>query len=702
MEAKPDKTLNSNAGNVHDGAQKDPLVDQGLAEIRQVSKPEYSREESAYRDELIRRMVLMRDQRDRPHPELDGMTYVQYYESNRRKDLSYLIPKMNRQDVRVVTGTTREKDTTLLTSVLGLNFEAEVTAFDPDNMLVGELGENMGNLVDESLEVEDWKKKRSIIYRELISQGDVFVQDLHVERFRDVETSSIDWDPNKHSLKDFKYKSRLQKIFNGFERRMINGKKVYLGNVREPFIENQPMVAVLNVLPRDIAEEKYRNWERWINVPYTVDTINTWFNDGTTYKDWNLITLNDRDRVAEIMVFFPQKNRFNIMLNGVMMLPYNYPLTAIEPTGEIPIAQGKNEPISDFAYSKSQPSKTKVDQETIDEVTKLAIESFRQLVKPPKGSAGKKVYGNDIYTAGKITYDMQPNALFDVMASAGAGISAPAMGFYQMIKQSIDEKTTSPNFAGQQPDPVAPGQPAPGGGQPQTATGAIQQQNNQMEKLGLTMDGVTNLERRLTWLRINNLLANGIEETYPGLIDEKRGIYDGFKSMTVKANVDSGQKGTKIFRFKKGNYPHPYDHEHEENKLSEQHGHPVRIVYLNPDMLRDTKYKWFIQIKPNPKNNDKLSQAMFLSNLTQAIQIFGPQAVNMDYAKERYAALTNENYSKFFVKASIQNLLQQQNAQQQQNQNSGPNGQGGNGNGGGNNPPVKIGNGNAPIMAARR
>ena len=38
--------------------------------------------------------------------------------------------------------------------------------------------------------------------------------------------------------------------------------------------EDQEFTAVLNVYPREQAKARYRNWERWANVPYQVDTIN--------------------------------------------------------------------------------------------------------------------------------------------------------------------------------------------------------------------------------------------------------------------------------------------------------------------------------------------------------------------------------------------------------------------------------------------
>ncbi|MBU6390537.1 hypothetical protein KGQ31_03250, partial [Patescibacteria group bacterium] len=434
-------------------ASDNPLVAKSDGEQAPIPEIKLTPDEMKYRNELIKRLILARDQRDRYHPELDNMTYIEYYESNRRKDLSYLPPKTNKQDVRIVTGTTREKDTTILTALLNMNLEPEITAFDPDDMVVSELGDNMTDLVKKSLEIEDWYKQRATIYREMISQGDVFVEELHVEDFRHVPVENLDWNPNdpeKNPIAGFSFKERLTKVFDGCKRRMVNGKKIYLGNIRCPFIEDQSLAAVLNVIPRTQAESIYGQWERWKYVPRTINVLTAWYDDGITYKDWNLITLNDHDKVAEIKVYLPHENRFMILLNGIPMLPINYPLTAISPTGEIPLSQGKNEPISDFAYSKSQPSKTKIDQEVLDEVTKLMVEKFRQMVKPPMGSKGKKVYSSSVFLAGKITYDIGEGDLFPMLPAGAAGITAPEFQFYNIIKKSIEDKTASAQMSGDQ------------------------------------------------------------------------------------------------------------------------------------------------------------------------------------------------------------------------------------------------------------
>lgn len=609
---------------------------------KEVKPPTLTPNELAARHVDIQLMSQMRTDRDRPHPELDGMTYIEYYESNRKKDLSYLPPKKNKQDVRISSGLTREKDTTLVSTALGMNFVPDITAFDKDDLMVNELGDNMSDLVKKSREIENWAKKRPTIYREMISQGDVFVQEVYIEDFREMPLDDVEWDPSSNKISEFSIRTRLQKLFSGCAVRMINGKKIYLGSVRTEFIEDQDVVAVLNVYSRENAYRRYAAWERWENIPQVIDTMEYWA-DGTTYKSWNLVPLGNQNQVAEVMLFNIAQNKFQIYLNGVPMLPANFPMTAMFPSGDLPISQGKFEGISDFAYSKSQPSKIKIDQEVLDETTKLMIDGMRQGRKPPMGSQTKKVYSPDIFIAGKITPDVHKDALFPLYDKFG--LTQADFSFYQLIKQAIDEKSVEKTYEGDSSDTNTLGQ-------------AQQDKQQQMLKLGLAIDGFVNLERRMTWLRIYNILQNWTKKYDPLLGQVQEQLTGAYRKFSVATTLEDGQKGVKQFRFQTDAYPSQGDHVKEEQKLSKEAGQEVRIVYMNPDILRTMVWSWFIIINPTPSSNDILSQLMFIQNLETAMNLFGPEAINQDYAKQRYAVLINEDYSKLFNKPNVMQMLQ--------------------------------------------
>src|SRR5690606_453725 len=93
---------------------------------------DYSDEERKYLDKLMKLAAFAREQRDDTHAELDDMDYVTYYETNAKAAGSYMEPKRNKEDTRIVTGTTHEKENTLLSSLLNYNLEPDITAYNED------------------------------------------------------------------------------------------------------------------------------------------------------------------------------------------------------------------------------------------------------------------------------------------------------------------------------------------------------------------------------------------------------------------------------------------------------------------------------------------------------------------------------------------------------------------------------------------
>jgi hypothetical protein len=120
----------------------------------------------------------------------------------------------------------------------------------------------------------------------------------------------------------------------------------------------------------------------------------------------------------------------------------------------------------------------------------------------------------------------------------------------------------------------------------------------------------------------------------------------------------------KTFRFTSHkNYPDVYAQHKEERALSKKHGKKTEIVYMDPELLRSIKWRFYIMITPTPKSNDQLAQMLFVQNVEKAIELFGPDSLGMDYIKQRYAINIKEDYSKFFKKEDMQTIL----AKMQQN-----------------------------------
>lgn len=605
----------------------------------QVEAPPYSDFERDYWQQLVSDLVAARDQRERSWEEFDDMTYSKRYESNRQKDNAYVAKKKNKYDVRVTSGVTREKDTSLLSSFLNLNLQPNIQAFDSNQMEIADLGEDIEDAVLKSREIEDYDTKRITIYRELIAQGDVFVEEVWHEEYglekvlknddiKDeygrIKADAIEW-VQRRVLKKAMCKTKLH-----------DGRKVLLGDIFTEHSDDQDMIAVYEAMPRTKAEALYGGFDRWKYVPYNIE--NTGLPSEISDIDnetWNLFDV-EKDYVGVLKIQKKFMNEYMIMCNGVMMLPAQFPLTAISPTGDYTISQGKLDPIPHFAYSRSQPGKMRFDQEIVDEFYKLAVEKMRQSFKPTLGTKSKKRASDRIFVPGAVVRGVAEGEFFPIH-QYNQGLTQGEFSFLQMVQDMINNKSLDPVVTGNDP------------GGDVTATEFIGRKEQQMLKLGAMLDGLKSLERQMTWRRIYNILQNWTKPLQENIDQTKKNIEYVYRRESIDKSFNDGKQGTKILEFTPAEkYLSVSDLQKREDQLSKFYGKQVRISQLDPVALRNLRAFWYVTMQPSQENTDKLSQILFVQNLAEAMNMFGPQAINMDHAKKRFAQLIGEDYDKFF------------------------------------------------------
>jgi len=449
--------------------------------------PDYSDEEIAYRQSLIRKITISDTAKNSQHRELNDMNHQEYYDSNLRAANSYIPPKKNPEDTRIVTGTTEEKGSTLLSAILNYNLEPNILAFDKEMLEADELGRNVEDLVKKSREIENYDEKRILIYKELLDQGTCFVEEQWIEETKiEKKLSSDDW-ADGVKINKIKWTEKDGEGFCGAATRLIRGDKVYLGNIKEFQISKQPYIFTVDIMSYAEAEAIYKNWDRWQFVPRKI--VRTETSTESSYRDWTLETVQE-DFVEVIKFQDKWANEFMIMLNGVMMLPVGFPLEAISPSGDYTIAKGDVYPISQFfAYSKSIPAKTKVDQEVLDELLKLIVLKTRKSFMPPLANNTGRVLSRKIMNAGEITNQVDASKI-QVIGDA-AGVNQSEFNAYEFIKNIVDQKSVSPAFAGD----ATSGR--------QTATEILELKKQQMMKLGLVIFGIISLEKQLSFFRLS-------------------------------------------------------------------------------------------------------------------------------------------------------------------------------------------------------
>ena len=596
---------------------------------------DYTPEESDYRQKLIGKLMTAKMARDQAHIEFNSMSYQEYYDSNLRAANSYIPPKKNKEDTRVVTGTTEEKENTLLSAVLNYNLEPNIIAHDKDDMEIEDLGRTMEDLVKKSRELEDYDTKRMLIYKELLDQGTCFVEELWVEETKvQKKLDNIDWRDGV-KIKNIKWTESEINGFVGCKTRLMRGDKVFLGNVKEFELNNQPFLFTVDTISYAEAKSTYDDWERFQYVPKKIVKTAEATQSASSYRDWSLQEL--QDGFVEVIKFQDRfANEFMIMLNGVLMLPIGFPLEAVSPSGDYMLAKGDVYPISQFfAYSKSIPAKTKVDQEILDEMLKLIVLEAQKSFAPPYANNTGRVLSRKIFIPGSIHNQVDPSKL--QMIGTANGVTPGQFQAYEFIKNIVDQKSVAPTFMGDQ----TKGR--------QTATEITELKKQQMMKLGLVIYGIIILEKQLSWLRIYDLLVNWTKEQDTRIDPVTQQLEPVFKTVMVDTQLEDTSMGKKIIQFTPdaGAYS-PEQVMEEENQLSEVMQKPVRKVYLSPEIAQ-LKAKWFITINPTEKDSSDLQRVMFKTDIADAIQLFGPQTLNFPYLMKRFAVLSKQDPSKFFI-----------------------------------------------------
>lgn len=606
-----------------------------FAEETDIKAPDYTDLEKAFRKRLIQEMSSAKDQRDETYPELDDMDYVTYWYTNAKAANAYIPPKIDEEDVRTTSGTTLEKKNTILSALLNQNLEPDIEAFDKYDEQVQELGTIMEDMVKKSREIEDYEEKRVPIYNELVSQGDVTVEDRYDEfSFPSKEvTSELDF----RKLDKVKWKKRIDRIQKECSAQLLCGLNVYWGNVREPNIKKQPYVGVRRVYTRREAESIYGEWERWKNVPLQLtDTIGG-DTDSVAYNDWTLEAFQD-GMVEELRYFNKWTNDFMLMINGVMMFPVKedgtIPLTVLNGDCEYPLGHGILEPIPNLIWGKSIPSKSKVDQAIFDEMLKAIVLKTRKSYNPPLANMTGQTISKRVLWAGHIEDDIDAEKLQPILENVG--VTSSEFNAIQFIKSIIDQKSVSP---------IMEGQNQAGS---QTAREIVEQKQQSMMKMGLSILGVLMLEKQLTKLRIRNIIQNWTEPMEKDLDAKKSAIY---RTVTVDTSFEDGSEGKRIIDITE-DIPDDSQVYAEEELIKMTTGRNVRKNYLNPKLLKAMDFYWFINIVPVEKSSNALRTAQFEESVLKAIQIFAPlgKMPNLDYVGTKWAINMNEDPAKFWQK----------------------------------------------------
>lgn len=628
---------------------------------------EITEEERKYYKKTVQRLQEMRDQREKRYKEFNNLIYSANYNINREADLAFtnmqvLIDPQNNGDsitsrYEMTTGSTRTKDKSIVSHLMSFEFVPDIQAYDEDDNMVHDLWETTEDLIRKTLEVERYKTRaRRDIYQELITQGNVFVREALVKKPIKIRSNGS-WKVTD-KVSDFKPdKYPLEKYEVTFERQMIPGKNVFLGNIRERDIQKQDIVCVWEDLTFQQAEDIFWRWDRWKYVKETkwkgcqtqIDQIvqqdQRWYQGVWWSEDyWNLMK---PEYTFWVLHVYNNKNKtYQVIVNGITMLPMEYSLFEISPSGEIPIAKWDAEIMTGFAYAKGIPANTIIDGKMFDAVYNAVVQKMLQSGKPTMGNNTGYQLPQGLLYSGRLIAGLRANQLEPLLPIESRTITATDTQFIDIVKTIMNDKTVDDAFSG---EPVGI----------KTATELLERKKNTILKLFNLVQGLMDLEEQLARLRISSIYSHWtLSEEVPVKKQVEKEI-DGIKKILEevwyerkhkKALVStqfkkSGKSGYRSIRFMSWmeNAPTGYEVAKEEDAMSDSYGKDVRISYLDSEQLSNLmRWKWDIEIISRQADENELEKTTYLDGKQRIVNLFWPDVLNREYTLEKVARIDGE------------------------------------------------------------
>lgn len=636
--------------------EKDQTPFEAFQVNQDVKEPNYSPEEQEYRGFLLRLLEQDRNNREQSHDEFNGMSYTQRYVENFKAGNSYTPPRKNPEDTSIVTGTTREKKNAIINSVLSLVFDTTFRAFDENNLEDQQLGEAMSDCVFQANQVEQWDQKKIFGYSEMADQGDVFIMDNWVDEVKMDKVKIKLSDVTSETFKNFDAKKSMKTVFSGPRRTVLPGTQVYLGNIRQPHLSLQPRIFTREVMSYSQAKSIYGNLPRFESVPRNlVEVTAATENDHFGYN-WRLETL-ENDMVEVILFQDKWNDEFQIILNGVMQLPVGFPMPWEHE--EYNIVQGHLEPISAFfAYSKSIPDKTFLDQQVLDEMYRLAVLKTQKSFMPPIANYSANILTKKMFLPGVVNNDLEKG---DIEVLGGNpnmySIQQSEFEMMKMIKGYIDDKSVNPAIQGEK------------FGNRTTAVEVDTVMQQAKQQLGMMIFGFMNLHMQLDYLRLMILLENYTKDTGEKVSELGDKLEKKYRTISVERDLGGRGLGQKRIEFTE-NAKSPEDlYDIEEGVTRDESGiptsvvppqKPMKIMQVSPKALRAVKYRWYPEVTVNERESSLANRISFEDRITKAAQLFGIEAINFDYAKQQWAAKNKINPSYFFNQNPVLPVSQEQ------------------------------------------
>ena len=651
------------------GSEKSAVIAAELVSDGFNAPPKYSESEKNQLDALQVRLFRAYEDRSKRIPELNDQTYIENYENNERIANTWVPGKKFEGDVKIASGTVEQKLYAVLAEVNRLSLTPQVIAYNEDSEEMVSLGHSMSDVLFETAKREGDEDKRILRQVELLKQGTCFVQEQWVKRWKTVKSGVTKDQIGKFQGVD--WKSKLELAWSGPERSILYAPGVFLGNIREPESKKQPFIFTHKLTSYSEAASRYGMkdadgndiWERWKDVAKVRNTQMTASTmiDNSMNNAWTLASVQEQE-VEEVHYQDKFGNEYQILLNGIPMLPIGFPLSVISPGGEYNIDYQLYQYLNPFfAYGRSFVQKVKDQSDILDELLRLLIVKTRKSIHPPYANSSGRVISSRVLMPGRITMGIDASSL-QAIGQEGQGVISSEFQMFQLLQNNIDENTVSKQFTGTQGK----------AGQTATETNVLQAQAQKI--LSLTVFACSMLEGKLGYLRLWNVLENYFEPMDTRFSRASQEIEEIFK-VTTRKDVDLGDdngRGVRQIVPISGELPDSQSVREEElftgvpeategvrRKTRKDLGMPpLKVIYLNPERLKSAKLFWYIDVDTKEKETTNVEKLMFREELADiGLMMKMGSMPNIEAIENQYALVWNRPKDKLFKSAPPESAL---------------------------------------------
>ena len=531
------------------------------------------------------RIEMAKQSRNQTYREFDGLTFIADYYSNKDATNSYLRPKKNDDEVRVVGGATEKRMESLVNDISSMNFQSEFSSYDDEDAIVPELGEAIGMAVKRSRQIEEDEDIMHDGLWEFCTQRAIFIEEMYEE---------TEW---------------RGQVTGQYRKRLRSALEVLLGDVTLPAyrFQEQPFICTYDRMTIQSAGRVYKDFENFKYVRGGMDLSTDVYGIDITFR----IGFLAENEVEIVKYMSVPDDETQVYINGVPMFDVGEKMPWSTPT--YPVAMGIPKRMGKhFSYGRSGASAMKYLQALDDEMVRNAVRKFRQAIEPPKAVlASNRVYSRDIFNAGSISYGVDAGAFKNLVEPTG--ISAGEEAVMRMVKSMQDELAArGGNQLG-----------VSGQGPKQTATEIVQSQQNAIKMLGELVINWTRFVREVDKLRMCNILEHATKPIGKKIDPVTKEIQEEYQRFTLTNEpLPNGKSGDYIVQFAdKGLTDEESEQLLEAEDELEKQGKPVKVKVLDAKMLRDYKFRYVVTVVSKPKESDDLHRLMFKDQIADALQV---------------------------------------------------------------------------------